>query len=79
MILLLAVTVWMLVLALVAGVCAAARSGDAAQPSNTPGARQEPTVWESFERAEIAVPANARAGAAVDLGPFLLYGDGVAV
>jgi hypothetical protein len=75
---LLAVGVWMMVVALVAGLCAAARRGDLAQAESTESPHTGPTVWESFERAEIHARANTRTGSTVESGSSLLRGDGVA-
>ena len=77
MILSLAVIAWIVLLSLVAGLCAAARAGDLAQPASARRARRKPTGWESFERAEIVAHANPRAGAAAGPGSSLLRGDGV--
>ena len=78
MIVLLAVAAWMVVVALVAGLCAAARRGDLVQSASAESLRTEPTVWESFEHAEILARANARTGGTVESGSSLLHGDGVA-
>jgi uncharacterized Zn-binding protein involved in type VI secretion len=78
MTILLAVGAWVLVVAVVAGLCAAARLGDLVLPASAEPLRTGPTVWESFERAEIVARANARTGDAVESGSSLLHGDGVA-
>jgi hypothetical protein len=75
---LLAVGAWMVVVVLVAGLCAAAQRGDHVQYASAESLRTEPTVWESFEHAEIIARANARTGDAVESGSSLLHGDGVA-
>jgi hypothetical protein len=63
MILLLVVAAWILVLSLLAGLCAVARAGDLAQLAHAPGpAGRERTEspWEQSEHLEIAARANSR-------------------
>jgi hypothetical protein len=78
MILMFAVTAWILVLSLVTGLCAAARMGDLAQLVPAGRGRRQPTGWEPFEHVEISARANPRPGRATESGAPLLHGDGVA-
>jgi cytochrome c556 len=69
MILLLVIATWIVVLFLIAALCAAARVGDrepltrASAPagSGQGSGQAEPLVWEPAEHGEIAAHANARA------------------
>ena len=62
MILLLVIVAWILVLSLVMGVCAVARTGDLVQPERasapTTRATTEPRPWERLEHQEVAVGAQ---------------------
>jgi hypothetical protein len=65
MILLLVIAAWIVVLSLIAALCAAARVGDR-EPltrANAPtgSGQAEPLVWEPAEHGKIAAHANARA------------------
>jgi hypothetical protein len=69
MIFLLIIAAWIVVLSLIAGLCAAARVGDreplarvyAPAGSGQGSGQAEPLVWELAEHGEIAAHANARA------------------
>ncbi|MGD0452030.1 MAG: hypothetical protein ABSB69_00395 [Solirubrobacteraceae bacterium] len=82
MIPLLVIAVWILVLSLVTGLCAAARAGDLAQLVTAPAGRGRgettTTLWEQFEHAEISARASARPTRSPESGASRLRGDGVA-
>lgn len=80
MILVFAVAAWILVISLVAGLCAAAHAGDLAQLAPAPAGRgaTQPTEWQQFERVEITAHANARPLPSAEPVEPLLHGDGVA-
>jgi hypothetical protein len=82
MILLLVIAAWILVLSVVAGLCAAARAGDLtqlAQASTSAGwARYGSPARGPLEYLEISARANHRPVRTAESGASLLHGDGVA-
>jgi hypothetical protein len=80
MILVLAVTAWIVIVSLATGLCAAARAGDLAQPPAAPAGRghREPTAWEPSEHVEISAHANVRPAHSAESGASLHHGDGIA-
>ena len=80
MILLLVIAAWVLVLPLVAGLCAAARAGDLAQldHASAPIGWGEAPAWEPVEHLEISARANLRPVGSAEPGASLLRSDGVA-
>ncbi len=82
MILLLVIAAWILVLSLVAGLCAAARVGDNAQlaRASATGARRraESPAWEPLEHLEIAAHTPLRPVRPAESSASLLHSDGVA-
>jgi hypothetical protein len=82
MILLLVIPAWILVLSMVAGLCAAARAGDQrqlAQPAGSSGWRRASAVMrEPHEHLGISARANRRSVRVSESGASLRHGDGVA-
>ncbi len=72
MILLFAVAGWIVVLSLVAGLCTAARVGDAMQPQHGPapaGRTRSPLpTWEPIEDRKVATRATVCAESSVEVG-----------
>jgi hypothetical protein len=78
MILPLVVAVWTVVLALVVGLCRAARTGDLAQSAPAAEAsswEREPLLWQPSEHIEIFASGAARE---TESKPSLLRGGGIA-
>jgi hypothetical protein len=78
MIVVFAVATWILVVSLVAGLCAASRAGDLAQLGSARAPRGEGSVWESFEHLEISAHATGRQGRSAESGASLRHGNGIA-
>jgi hypothetical protein len=82
MIFLLAAVAWILVLLLVAGLCAAARVGDARRLAYDPAAagwtRSESHARGPLEHLEIAARAGLRPSRSAESGASLTQRDGVA-
>jgi hypothetical protein len=82
MILLLVIAAWILALSLVAGLCAAARTGDLAQLTHAPASsgwgRVRPLAWEPAEHQEILVHAEVRTGRPAESGMPFARSGGVA-
>ncbi|MGP0100387.1 MAG: hypothetical protein ACLPUT_02050 [Solirubrobacteraceae bacterium] len=80
MILLLVIAAWILVVSMVAGLCAAARTGDIAQlaHASAPIGWGESPAWEPVEHLEISARANLRPVRSAEPGAALLHSDGVA-
>lgn len=80
MILLLVIAAWMFVLSVVAGLCAAARTGDLAQSAPAPAGwrRSGATAREPLEHLEIAARANLRPARTAESGASLQHSEGVA-
>jgi hypothetical protein len=82
MILLFVIAAWILVLSVVAGLCAAARAGDLTQLAQA----STPAGWGGYgatargplEHLEISARANLRPVRTAESGASLLHGDGVA-
>ncbi len=79
MILLLVIAAWILVLSVVAGLCAAARAGDLTQASTPAGwGRRGSTGREALEPLEISASTNLRPVRTAESSASLLRRDGVA-
>jgi hypothetical protein len=78
MIVVFAVTAWILVVSLVAGLCAASRAGDLAQLGSVRAPRGEGSVWEPFEHLEISAHATGRQARSAESGATLRHGNGIA-
>ena len=80
MILLLVIAAWLLVLSVLAGLCAAARAGDLAQlaPASAGWGRSGATAREPREHPEISARANLRPARTAESGASLQRSEGVA-
>jgi len=78
MILLLVLGTWMLVLSMVVGLCAAARTGDAAWLASAPAGWGRSLAWEPVEHPEISARANPGSAHPSQSGSSLMHSDGVA-
>jgi hypothetical protein len=82
MIVLLIIAAWIVVMSLVAGLCAAARVGDVGlltRASAPTGVGQAPPLaWEPSQHVEISARANVRAGRSPEGDAPLLRSGGVA-
>jgi hypothetical protein len=82
MILLLIIAIWIVVMSLVAGLCAAARVGDVERLTRAYAsartAQAQPLAWESVQDVELSARANTRAARTVEAEASLLQSDGLA-